>query len=123
MDSPRNNEKWTTELCGSDLQEQAQAFQDLGRYLFVLACQFLSDQRANLPYIANLAHSEIEELAQDCVQETLVKVWQAVCKNSRFKGEAKFTTYATSILLNEIKAWIRRHRRLTYLRSGLEERI
>lgn len=111
------------ELCGSNPQLQAQAFQDLGWYFVVIACRYLTDRQANLSYIANLARPELEQLAQDFAQETLVKVWQVVCnKNFKLKKEnVKFTTYTTSILVNEIKAWIRRHRRLTYLRSELAD--
>ena len=111
MHISRSNEEWLAHLCGSDSQRQEQAYQELGRYLFVLGCRFLIDRQSSSTYLAGLAHPEIEALAQDAVQETLIKVWQTLCIKRTFKGKAKLTTYATTILRNEIGRLVRQRRR------------
>lgn len=116
----RSNEQWMAELCGANPSIQVQAFQDLGRYLFIVGSRFLADRQTGSPYLTGLAQSEIEALAYDVAQQTLIKVWQSLCVESTFEGRAKVTTYATTILRNEITAILRRLKGTTHLPSDWE---
>lgn len=71
----RSNQDWVQELCG-DRGDDAQrlAHQDLARYLYVEAYNYLRLRQADLYRLADFAAEELAALAQDFVQETLEKL-------------------------------------------------
>lgn len=117
MTNTWSNQEWKEMLCNADIDRQAEAWQALGHYLFILGSRYLTDREAHLPNFANLASSEIEQFAQDAVQNTLIKIWNIVCQTKTFEDKAKLTTFAATILFNEIKQRLRKDQKQVSIAS------
>lgn len=104
----RDDETWVAELKGQrGKQRQEQAFQDLGDALLPLVRWRLSNSAVLPP---GLTHpSDLDQLARDILQDSLVHIWQKGLK--LFRGEARFLTYAIAIAINQAGQELRQRRR------------
>ncbi len=96
----RTNEQWLTELNSGGAAHDA-ALNDLRAFILRGVMGYLRT-RSDL---ARLDARELEHLAQDMVQEALIKI-QA--KIDTFQGKSKFTTWATKIAINHLISELRR---------------
>ena len=103
----RDNETWIAELKGQrGKQRQKAAFQDLGNTLLPLMRWYLS----NRPFFSTgRSYHDLDQLAQDIVQDSLVCIWQKGLE--LFRGEARFLTFAKAIAFNEARQKLRQMRR------------
>ena len=98
----RTNEVWLSELR-NDNPHQTEALEDLRQYL----------QRGVLAYLrsrsdlSNLAETELQQMSEDLVQESLLKVQANL---DTFQGKSKFTTWAAKIAANHTISELRRAR-------------
>jgi RNA polymerase sigma-70 factor (ECF subfamily) len=99
----RSNQDWIRDLTSDGSLEQRQAFEDLSRHLFRVAWAYLTRQ-------------EMTSLAEDCVQEALFIIFR---DPRRFRGDSRFTTFATGIVLNKCREELRKRRRETPTDFGL----
>lgn len=96
----RTNETWLTELR-PDHPHQAQALEDLRQYLLRGVLAYLHS-RSDL---GSLAESDLQQMAQDLVQEVLLKIQTGL---ATFQGKSKFTTWATKVAANHTISELRR---------------
>jgi len=106
----RDNETWVTELKGKRGRYMLEiAFQDLGDALLPPIRWYLSQHLANSPNLDNGSYQELDQLAQDIAQESLVKIWRRGLNSYAWK--ASFLTYAKVIALNQARQELRQMRR------------
>lgn len=96
----RTNPEWLTDLTSTGTTHDA-ALNELRAFILRGLMGYLHT-RSDL---ARLDVRELEHLAQDAVQEALIKV-QA--KLDTFAGKSKFTTWATRIAINHLISELRR---------------
>jgi len=102
----RDDETWVAELKGQrGKQGQEAAFQDLGNTLLSLIRWYLSNCPVLPPSLDNVSVRELDRLAQDIVQESLVSIWQRGLDS--FRGDARFLTYAKAIAINQARQKLR----------------
>jgi RNA polymerase sigma factor (sigma-70 family) len=102
----RDNETWIAELKGErGKQRQETAFQDLGKVLLSLIRWYLSNSTALPPGLAHGSLQDLDQLAQDIVQDSLVRIWQKGL--DLYRGEAKFLTFAKAIAINQARQKLR----------------
>ncbi len=110
----RTNETWITELKGGGAAHN-RALHDLREFMLRGIMGYLhsrSDMR-------RLDVRDLEQLAQDAVQEALLKVR---AKIDTFQGKSKLTTWATKIAINHLISELRRqHWQNVSLHSIIEE--
>lgn len=106
----RNNLSWVEELrgdCGGDVQRQAH--QDLARYLYVVAFNYLRLRQGDLYRLADLAAEELAALAEDFVQETLEKLTRDdFALLGRYSAGGNFTSWAAQIVRNQAAMELRK---------------
>jgi len=103
----RNDETWIAELKGrAGKQRQEEAFHDLGNALLPPVCWYLSNRAALPPGLAHGSQRDLDQLARDIVQESLLLVWRKGL--GLYRGEARFLTYAKSIVINQARQTLRR---------------
>lgn len=98
----RTNEMWVKAIK-DDGDERATALQDLREFVLRGIRGYLRT-RSDL---SKLGIRDLEQLAQDTVQEALLKVQAKV---DTFRGKSKFTTWATKIAINHLISELRRRR-------------
>lgn len=113
--SRRQNEEWITELSGSaGWEKQQAAHQDLANYLYVVLFNYLRYRReqANPILLASTTDEEMSYLAEDIVQEVLVKIMQDDCilLTEKFRGDSRFTTYIATVARHEAGSELRQRR-------------
>ncbi len=96
----RTNDQWLTQLNTLGAAHDA-ALNDLRQFILRGLMGYLHT-RSDL---TRLDGRELEHLAQDMVQEALIKI-QA--KRHTFQGKSKFTTWATKIAINHLISELRR---------------
>lgn len=101
QDMERSNEDWLKALSTDDIRDQALI--DLQHFMLRGVMGYLNT-RSDL---AHLDRRDLEQLAQDTVQEALLRVQE---KLATFKGKSKFTTWATKIAINYLISDLRRQR-------------
>jgi RNA polymerase sigma factor (sigma-70 family) len=102
----RDDEAWIAELKGQEgEQKQETAFQDLGHALLPLVKWYLSSRSASPPTLAWASYHDLDQLAQDIVQESLVRIWQRGL--NLYRGDAKFITFAKAIAINQARQKLR----------------
>lgn len=99
----RTNDQWLNELR-TDGPEQQYAINDLLQYLLRAVLYFFSQNPGDL---GRLAKVELEQVAQDLAQESLLTVLKHL---DDFRGESKFTTWAYRFAINTALVEVRRRR-------------
>jgi RNA polymerase sigma factor (sigma-70 family) len=87
----RSNEEWVAELSSADRTLQRDAFDDLGRYLRSYLIRDVAGRAATLPALQALDQVELEAVADDLVQETLIRLHKNL---SQYNGSGAFLSYA-----------------------------
>ena len=102
----RDDDTWIAELEGRrGKQRQTEAFHDLGNGLLALVRWYLSDSAALPPGLAHGSYQDLDQLAQDIVQESLVRIWQKGL--DLYRGDARFPTFAKAIAINQARQRLR----------------
>lgn len=106
----RTNQAWVDELRGARGGDaQRQAHEDLARYLYVVAFNYLRLRQADLYRLADLAAEEMAALAQDFVQETLEKLARDdFALLGRYSAVGNFTSWAAQIVRNQAAMELRK---------------
>lgn len=100
----RTNDEWLTGLQQSgDVQQEA--LSELREYLLRAVYVYLRDRR---PEMRGLSASELYEQAEDFAQDALLSIRDNLDK---FRGDAKFTTWAYRFVINAAASELRRQRR------------
>lgn len=97
MPNPRDNDRWMSDLKSSGLAQEA-ALADLRAIL-------LSGLRKGLTKWLDPYSPELENLAEDAVQEGLVRIIERM---DSFEGRSKFTTWAYKVALHVALSKLRR---------------
>lgn len=98
----RTNEAWIEELtAGGDVADQA--LEDMRNFMLRGIMGYLRTRSD----MAKLDVRDLEQLAQDTVQDALLKVQD---KLDTFQGKSKLTTWATKIAINHLISDLRRQR-------------
>lgn len=106
----RDNETWVAELTGqAGKRRQDAAFQDLGNVLLPLMRWYLSNSTALPLGLSHSSYQDLDQLAQDIVQDSLVQIWEKGLK--LYRGEAPFLVYAKAVAINQARQKLRRVRR------------
>jgi RNA polymerase sigma-70 factor, ECF subfamily len=95
----KTNEEWLRTLRADGI-EQDDALKDLRETI-------LRAMRAYLAADSGYRSEEVRQIAEDCAQETLLTIRQKI---DTFKGESRFTTWATSIAIRILLGELRRRR-------------
>lgn len=103
----RANQNWLDDLQ-SDGPQRADALEDLRQRLVRGVYFYLRNDRSDL---SNLVREEIEQMAQDFVQDALLKILDNL---HTFRGESKFTTWAAKIATRVAISELRRARHKDY---------
>ncbi|MBZ0277287.1 MAG: sigma-70 family RNA polymerase sigma factor [Anaerolineae bacterium] len=99
----RTNEQWLADL-GGDPQSQETALSDLRERLQRGIFYYLSRERSDL---ADLSHQEIGQMAEDLAQDATLRVMENM---NSFRGDSRFTTWATKIAVRVAISDLRRAR-------------
>ncbi len=110
MTQPRSNEEWLADLRGqrgSAVQQQAHL--ELGTYLYKVAYNYLLKRQNDVARLTTLAWEDLTELAQDYVQDVLIKL----CENDfarldQYRGEGRFLAWTALIIRNHSAGILRR---------------
>jgi RNA polymerase sigma factor (sigma-70 family) len=106
----RDDETWVAELKGQrGKQRQEEAFQDLGNVLLALVRWYLSNSGVLSPRLARGSYHDLDQLAQDIVQDSLVRIWRKGLE--LYRREAKFLTFAKAVAINQARQKLRQLRR------------
>jgi RNA polymerase sigma-70 factor, ECF subfamily len=103
MSDIRNNEEWLNELRSDGTLQEA-AIADL-RNLLLRGVLFIFNR--NLGDLSRLARDEVQQLAEDCAQESLIAILHHL---NDFRGDSKFTTWAYKFAVNIALTTARRER-------------
>ncbi|HIP71544.1 MAG TPA: sigma-70 family RNA polymerase sigma factor [Anaerolineae bacterium] len=111
----RTNAEWL-----NDLQQpgdvQASALADLREYLLRAAFVYLRDGRSELHHLSS---DDLMEMAEDFAQNALITLQANLHK---FRGDAKFTTWAYRFVINEAAGELRKRRYRDFSWDELTER-
>jgi RNA polymerase sigma-70 factor, ECF subfamily len=99
----RTNEQWLADLQGST-DQQALALDDLRQRLQRGIYYYLSRERSDL---AGLAAHELTQMAEDLAQDATLRVIENL---GSFRGDSRFTTWATKIAVRVAISDLRRAR-------------
>jgi RNA polymerase sigma-70 factor (ECF subfamily) len=90
----RTNEEWLRDLRTDGVQ-QADALKELRERILRAMCAYLAES------------AEANELAEDCAQDALLMIRE---KLGTFRGESRFTTWATTIAIRLLLGELRRRK-------------
>jgi len=99
----RTNEQWIADLTGASAA-QTQALQDLRERLQRGIFYYLSRERSDL---AQLSAQELTQMAEDLAQDATLRVMENL---DSFRGDSRFTTWATKIAVRVAISDLRRAR-------------
>jgi RNA polymerase sigma-70 factor (ECF subfamily) len=99
----RTNEQWLSDLTGPP-DKQSPALEDLRERLQRGIYYYLSRERSDL---AGLSSSEITQMAEDLAQDATLRVMENL---DSFRGDSRFTTWATKIAVRVAISDLRRAR-------------
>jgi RNA polymerase sigma-70 factor, ECF subfamily len=99
----RTNEQWLADLTG-DSDVQASAIEDLRERLQRGIFYYLSRERSDL---SGLSNQEITQMAEDLAQDATLRVMENL---DSFRGDSRFTTWATKIAVRVAISDLRRAR-------------
>lgn len=106
----RTHQEWQDELRGArGAAAQRAAHEDLGRYLYVVAYNYLRLREGDVPALAGFAREELAALAQDFVQETLEKLARnGFALLATFRGTGSFQGWAAQVVRNQAAQELRK---------------
>lgn len=106
----RTNQEWLDDLGGTrGAGPQRAAHEDLGRYLYVVAYNYLRLREGDVPALAGFAREELAALAQDFVQETLEKLAaNGFARLASFRGAGSFRGWVAQIVRNQAAQELRK---------------
>lgn len=99
----RSNEQWLADLRGSS-DVQADALTDLRQRLQRGIYYYLSRERSDL---VSLSSQEVNQMAEDLAQDATLRVLENL---ESFRGDSRFTTWATKIAVRVAISDLRRAR-------------
>lgn len=99
----RSNQQWVVDLTGDPIT-QAQALQDLRDRLQRGIFYYLSQERSDL---AHLGFQDLTQMAEDMAQDATLRVMENL---DSFRGDSRFTTWATKIAVRVAISDLRRAR-------------
>ncbi len=99
----RTNEQWLADLTGTP-EKQSPALEDLRERLQRGIYYYLSRERSDL---SSLSSSEITQMAEDLAQDATLRVMENL---DSFRGDSRFTTWATKIAVRVAISDLRRAR-------------
>jgi RNA polymerase sigma-70 factor (ECF subfamily) len=99
----KTNEEWLRALRADGI-EQDDALKDLRETILRAMRAYLA---ADSGYRSAFRSEEVGQIAEDCAQETLLTIRQKI---DTFKGESRFTTWATAIAIRILLGELRRRR-------------
>jgi RNA polymerase sigma-70 factor, ECF subfamily len=99
----RTNEQWLADLTGAP-DVQALAIEDLRQRLQRGIFYYLSRERSDLSHLSN---QEITQMAEDLAQDATLRVMENL---DSFRGDSRFTTWATKIAVRVAISDLRRAR-------------
>lgn len=108
----RSNEQWLAELTGAP-DAQARALEDLRHRLQRGIFYYLSRERSDL---AHLSGQELGQMAEDLAQDATLRV---IDNLDSFRGDSRFTTWATKIAVRLAISDLRRSRYKDFSLDGL----
>jgi RNA polymerase sigma-70 factor (ECF subfamily) len=100
----RTNEEWLAHLQSEDKAIRAPALEDLRERLRRGLHFYLSRERSDL---ADRPHEDVQQMAEDFAQDALLKVLDNL---DSFRGESRFTTWASKIAMRVAISELRRVR-------------
>lgn len=103
MQTERTNEQWLADLTASPAA-QTQALEDLRQRLQRGIFFYLSRERSDL---AQLSNQELTQMAEDLAQDATLRVLENL---HSFRGDSRFTTWATKIAVRVAISDLRRAR-------------
>jgi RNA polymerase sigma factor (sigma-70 family) len=110
--SQRSNQEWIDELCGKEGKTtQLRAHEDLGKYLCVVAFNYLKGRQAqgNPSALTGFAPEELADLANDFGQDTLeMLIRDDHALLNQYRGEGRFTSYMAVIVQRVVAQELRR---------------
>jgi RNA polymerase sigma-70 factor (ECF subfamily) len=110
----RSNEAWLRDLQGIGRVYDL-ALADLRDYLMRAVLVYLSRRRDDL---AQWSADDLRQFAEDMVQEAILNIEDNLDK---FRGDAKFTTWAYSFVINQAAGELRRSRYRDYSFEEIQE--
>lgn len=108
----RTNEQWIADLTGPP-EVQAPALEDLRQRLQRGIFYYLSRERSDL---SHLATHELNHMAEDLAQDATLRVMANI---GGFRGDSRFTTWATKIAVRLAISDLRRARYKDFSLEGL----
>jgi RNA polymerase sigma-70 factor (ECF subfamily) len=99
----RTNEEWLRALRGDGI-EREEALKDLRERLLLGMRAYLAEDRG---YGTAVALEDAREIVEDCAQEALLIIGQKI---NAFRGESRFTTWATTIAIRLLLGELRRRK-------------
>ncbi|MBI5667055.1 MAG: sigma-70 family RNA polymerase sigma factor [Chloroflexi bacterium] len=108
----RTNEQWLSDLTGPP-EVQAPALEDLRQRLQRGIFYYLSRERSDL---SHLATHELNHMAEDLAQDATLRV---IANLDSFRGDSRFTTWATKIAVRLAISDLRRARYKDFSLDGL----
>ncbi len=99
----RSNEQWLADLQGTS-EAQSAALEDLRRRLQRGIFYYLSRERSDLTHLST---QELNQMAEDLAQDATLRVMENL---SSFRGDSRFTTWATKIAVRVAISDLRRAR-------------
>lgn len=101
---PRSNQAWVDALLDDNSQRQADAFTELGAFLRYYIVNDIYRRAGSIPALAPLALVELEAVADEIVQEALIRIYKHV---AGFIDQGSFLSYALivarHILIDEFR--------------------
>ncbi|MBL8162247.1 MAG: RNA polymerase sigma factor [Anaerolineae bacterium] len=101
--SERSNEQWVADLSGPP-EQQAAAIEDLRQRLQRGIFYYLSRERSDLTHFSS---QELTQMAEDLAQDATLRV---IANLDSFRGDSRFTTWATRIAVRVAISDLRRAR-------------
>ena len=109
--APRNNETWIAQLSDEQNNDFGPAVADLRARLRRAVYYYLRHERSDL---SKTADHDLQQLAEDLAQDATLRVLENL---KSFRGESRFTTWATKIA---VRLAISELRRVRYRNFSLE---
>lgn len=112
LTTDRTNDQWLLDLTGPP-EVQTPALEDLRQRLQRGIFYYLSRERSDL---SRLANQELNQMAEDLAQDATLRV---IANLDSFRGDSRFTTWATKIAVRLAISDLRRARYKDFSLDGL----